>query len=84
MKENLQVLSDLGFRITQLIRNLYADGLLFGQSKGKNKMLFKFGNRDYARYIVQDVNNIKNLIQMQEIITATNEEHASLQNQKQA
>ena len=75
MKENLNILNDIGFRIISFIKNLYSEGLIFRQPPSKGRMLFKFSNKDYIKYINQDVNSLGNLSKMMEIIATTNEEN---------
>lgn len=72
LKQHLASIYDLDFRITSGIKNLYTEGLIFGNINTKGKMLFKFSNRDYAQHIVEDTNSLNNLIQMLQIIAMTN------------
>lgn len=75
MRENLKILNDIGFRILSFIKNLYSEGLIFRQPPNKGRMLFKFFNKDYVKYVNQDVNSLGNLAKMMEIIATTNEEN---------
>lgn len=75
MKENLKILSDIGFRILSFIRNLYSEGLVFRQPPNKGRMLFKFYNKDYVKYVEQDISSLENLAKMMEIIAMTNQQN---------
>jgi len=62
---------EFDYKITWGIQNLYTEGLLFGTSTNRGKMLFKFANKDYSSFIAFDSNGLNNLVQMLRIIAMT-------------
>ena len=71
LTQNITLLYETDFKITSGIRNLYTEGLIFGNNTNRGKMLFKFSNRDYAPYIIHDTNSLNNILQMLQIISMT-------------
>lgn len=69
MSENLLILNDVGMKIIANVKKLYSDATIFSNLNQKNKMLFKFANKDYVGYVNHDMHAISNLLRMLQVIS---------------
>lgn len=70
LQDKLNFIMDMDYKITAGIQNLYKDGLVFGTSTNRGKMLFKFSNREYVPHIDDETSGLNDLVQMLLIISS--------------
>jgi hypothetical protein len=71
LQDKLNWVMEMDYKITAGIQNLYTDGLVFGTSTNRGKMLFKFSNREYIPHIADETRGLNDLVQMLRIISST-------------